>query len=123
MKKPVVLGLVIAALVAVIAGGTWWYQSRQDNGLTLYGNVDIRSVNLSFRVGGRLASLAVDEGDAITAGQVLGELDRAPYENALMQAKANRCRRTGTIRSDAGRVSRRRDRANRGGSQTGAGRL
>lgn len=38
---------------------------------------------------GRLASLAVDEGDAITAGQVLGELDRAPYENALMQAKAN----------------------------------
>ena len=89
MKKPVVLGLVIAALVAVIAGGTWWYQSRQDNGLTLYGNVDIRSVNLSFRVGGRLASLAVDEGDAITAGQVLGELDHAPYENALMQAKAN----------------------------------
>ena len=89
MKKPVVLGLVIAALVAVIAGGTWWYQRRQDNGLTLYGNVDIRSVNLSFRVGGRLASLAVDEGDAITAGQVLGELDRAPYENALMQAKAN----------------------------------
>lgn len=89
MKKPVVLGLVIAALVAVIAGGTWWYQSQQDNGLTLYGNVDIRSVNLSFRVGGRLASLAVDEGDAITAGQVLGELDHAPYENALMQAKAN----------------------------------
>jgi len=89
MKKPVVLGLVIATLVAVIAGGTWWYQSRQDNGLTLYGNVDIRSVNLSFRVGGRLASLAVDEGDAITAGQVLGELDHAPYENALMQAKAN----------------------------------
>ena len=88
MKKPVVIGLVIAALLAVIAGGTWWYQSRQDNGLTLYGNVDIRTVNLSFRVGGRLASLAVDEGDAIKAGQELGKLDNAPYENALMQAKA-----------------------------------
>jgi hypothetical protein len=25
--------------------------------LTLYGNVDIRTVNMSFRVGGRLASL------------------------------------------------------------------
>lgn len=88
MKKPVVIGLAIAALIAVIAGGTWWYQSRQDDGLTLYGNVDIRTVNISFRVGGRLASLNVDEGDTIKAGQVLGELDHAPYENALMQAKA-----------------------------------
>jgi HlyD family secretion protein len=31
----------------------------------------------------------VDEGDTITAGQVLGEIDKAPYENALLQAKAN----------------------------------
>ncbi len=72
----------------MVAGGYWWYQSRQDNGLTLYGNVDIRTVNLSFRVGGRVESLAVDEGDAIKAGQVLGELDHKPYEIALMQAKA-----------------------------------
>ena len=53
MKKPVVIGLAVVALAAVVAGGYWWYQSRQDNGLTLYGNVDIRTVNLSFRVGGR----------------------------------------------------------------------
>ncbi|MFH7826904.1 secretion protein HlyD [Kluyvera chengduensis] len=89
MKKPVVLILVVVALVAVIGGGTWWYQSLQNNGLTLYGNVDIRTVNMSFRVGGRLQSLTVDEGDAIKQGQTLGELDKAPFENALMQAKAN----------------------------------
>ena len=52
MKKPVVIGLAVVVLAAVVAGGYWWYQSRQDNGLTLYGNVDIRTVNLSFRVGG-----------------------------------------------------------------------
>lgn len=44
---------------------------------------------MSFRVGGRLQSLNVDEGDAIKQGQTLGQLDKAPYENALMQAKAN----------------------------------
>lgn len=88
MKKPVIVALVIVLIVAAI-GGTWWYQSRQDNGLTLYGNVDIRTVNMSFRVGGRLQSLTVDEGDAIKTGQTLGQLDKAPYENALMQAKAN----------------------------------
>ncbi|BBT71933.1 MULTISPECIES: secretion protein HlyD [Enterobacteriaceae] len=89
MKKPVVLILAIALIVALIGGGTWWYQSRQNNGLTLYGNVDIRTVNMSFRVGGRLQSLTVDEGDAIKQGQTLGQLDKAPYENALQQAKAN----------------------------------
>ncbi|MCU6670720.1 secretion protein HlyD [Enterobacteriaceae bacterium H4N4] len=88
MKKPVVI--VLTALVVLAAGfsGWWWYQSQQHQPLTLYGNVDIRTVNMSFRVGGRLASLAVDEGDTITAGQTLGELDKAPYQNALMQAQA-----------------------------------
>lgn len=89
MKKPVALILAVAVLVALIGGGTWWYQSLQNNELTLYGNVDIRTVNMSFRVGGRLQSLSVDEGDAIKQGQTLGQLDKAPYENALMQAKAN----------------------------------
>jgi len=88
MKKPVVI--IVAAIVVLAAGiGGWlWYQSQQDKTLTLYGNVDIRTVNMSFRVGGRLASLTVDEGDTIAAGQTLGELDKAPYQNALMQAQA-----------------------------------
>lgn len=89
MKKPVVIALVVVVLLAAIGGGWMWYHSRQNQPLTLYGNVDIRTVNMSFRVGGRLATLSVDEGDTIQAGQVLGELDRAPYQNALMQAKAN----------------------------------
>ena len=31
----------------------WHYQQQQDKPLTLYGNVDIRTVNLGFRVDGR----------------------------------------------------------------------
>lgn len=89
MKKPVVVVLIVVLLLAALGGGWMWYQSRQESTLTLYGNVDIRTVNLSFRVGGRLATLAVDEGDTINAGQPLGTIDSAPYENALLQAKAN----------------------------------
>jgi HlyD family secretion protein len=89
MKKPLVVILVVIIIIAAIAGGTFWYQSRQDTGLTLYGNVDIRTVNMSFRVGGRLQALQVDEGDAVQRGQTLGEIDHAPYQNALMQANAN----------------------------------
>ncbi|WP_312952442.1 secretion protein HlyD [Superficieibacter sp.] len=89
MKKPVVIALVGVIVLAALGGGWLWYQNQQHQPLTLYGNVDIRTVNMSFRVGGRLATLAVDEGDKIRAGQMLGELDRAPYQNALLQAKAN----------------------------------
>ncbi|MBS1205681.1 MAG: secretion protein HlyD [Proteobacteria bacterium] len=89
MKKPLVTVLIVVVVIAALAGGWMWYHSRQERALTLYGNVDIRTVNLSFRVGGRLASLNVDEGDAIHAGQTLGEIDTAPYQNSLLQAQAN----------------------------------
>ena len=88
-KKPVLLVVIVVLVLAAGFGGWKWYQSRQDQTLTLYGNVDIRTVNLSFRVGGRLASLNVDEGDAVNAGATLGLIDKAPYENALRQAEAN----------------------------------
>ncbi len=74
MKKPVVVILLIVILLAALGGGWWWYQSSRQQPLTLYGNVDIRTVNMSFRVGGRLASLTVDEGDSIRAGQTLASL-------------------------------------------------
>lgn len=88
-KKPLVAVIVIITLVAACVGGWMWYQSERERPLQLFGNVDIRTVNLSFRVGGRLAALQVDEGDAIKAGETLGELDKGPYQNALQQAEAN----------------------------------
>ncbi|MCT4701271.1 secretion protein HlyD [Enterobacteriaceae bacterium H20N1] len=88
-KKPIAVVLVLIALLAAGTGGWMWYQSGREKPLTLYGNVDIRTVNLSFRVGGRLAALEVDEGDAIKAGETLGILDKGPYQNALQQAEAN----------------------------------
>lgn len=43
--------------------------------LTVYGNVDIREVQLAFQDGGRILSLAVDEGARVIKGQVVAELD------------------------------------------------
>ena len=81
--------MLLILLIAAAAYGVWHYQQQQDKPLTLYGNVDIRTVNLGFRVDGRPASLTVDEGDAVQPGQLLGKLDDAPYRNALQQAEAN----------------------------------
>lgn len=87
-RKPII-GLIIIIVLALLAALGYEYQHQKNQPLTLYGNVDIRTVNMSFRVGGRLAALNVDEGDALKAGDTLGTLDQAPYQIALAQAQAN----------------------------------
>lgn len=86
--KTVLMIAVIALLIVMFAGYSW-YQRQHQPVTTLYGNVDIRTLNISFRVSGRLTSLNVDEGDTIAANQLLGQLDPAPYQIALHQASAN----------------------------------
>lgn len=87
MKKSILL--IVALAVALSAGYYGWhyYQQQKQTELMLYGNVDVRSVNLGFRVAGRLDTLYVDEGDTVKAGQALAKLDSRPYENALLQAQ------------------------------------
>lgn len=84
--------LLIAAVVA--AGVIAWFVFRngtdRDGELKLYGNVDIREVELSFRVPGRLAEVRVDEGDPVRAGEVLATLDAQRYRDALAKATGDR---------------------------------
>lgn len=85
-------GLIIAALaLACLGGGIWgWqlYEGRKPQGLVLYGNVDIRQVDLGFRVGGRIESVLVNEGDAVTEGQPLARLDADMLRQQRDQAAA-----------------------------------
>ena len=57
--------------------------------LKLYGNVDVRLVDLGFRVAGRVDSLFFEEGDVVKPGQLLAVLDQTPYDAQLNQAVAN----------------------------------
>src|SRR3546814_10118935 len=59
-----------------------------DEALVLYGNVDIREVQLAFRQPGRVAEMAFQEGDVVTAGTRMALLDAQPYEDALAAAEA-----------------------------------
>lgn len=88
-RKRIVVVLAIVVLAAV-AYALWshFVDDEDANGLTLYGNVDIREVELAFRVGGRLQSMRFDEGDTVAAGDVVAELDAEPFEEALAVATA-----------------------------------
>lgn len=81
--------IALVALVLALIGGYLWWQGRPADGSVLYGNVDIRDVNLAFRVGGRVSEVLVDEGDAVQAGQLLARLDPAPLIHSRDSARAN----------------------------------
>ena len=88
MLKRIILILVA---LACAAGGIWWLYGgkRQPSDLlTLYGNVDIRQVDVGFRVGGRVAELFKEEGDVVKTGERLARLDAKPYEEVFDQAAA-----------------------------------
>ncbi len=85
----IALVLIAAAVFAFVTLDPLDLLGEEGDGtLTLYGNVDIREVALSFRVGGRLAEVLLDEGDTVAQGQALALLDDQPYREELAVARA-----------------------------------
>lgn len=87
-KRLVVIAAVM--VVAVLAAVLWARRAGNDDGaLVLYGNVDIREVQLAFRQPGRVHEMLFEEGDAVTAGARMATLDPEPYREALAVAEAS----------------------------------
>lgn len=91
-RRPLRIALIVLALGALVffAGRAlgWWGQNDDDGTLKLYGNVEIREVELGFRVGGRIEELLVDEGDRVAVGQLLARLEARPLLDKLASADA-----------------------------------
>ena len=91
MKKRIIS---VAILALAVAGLAWWltHRHRAGNELVLYGNVDLREVDLAFNDSERIARVLVQEGDHVRKGQVLALLDTGrltpQFEQAQAQARA-----------------------------------
>jgi HlyD family secretion protein len=86
-KKLIALGI----LVLIGIGTTLFFYLSPKKGegpLILYGNVDIREVDLGFRVFGKVKGVYFEEGDSVKKGDLLAELDAVPYEEQLLESKA-----------------------------------
>jgi len=85
--------LIIAVAVFGLGAGAaflWVQRTETDTDLLrLYGNVDIREVQLAFRQPGRVAGMSFDEGDSVKAGARMAVLDAQPYREALAAAEAS----------------------------------
>lgn len=83
----ILTGLAILA-AAVGTRGFGLFGSAAPKPLVLNGNVDIRQVDLGFRVGGRIQIVPFEEGAHVPAGAVLAALDVRPLKDQLAAAEA-----------------------------------
>jgi HlyD family secretion protein len=85
------LGL-FGLLVLIGAGGgvAWWFNHREtsDAELKLYGNVDLRQIQLAFNNNERITEVRVQEGDRVKKGQLLARVDTRRIEPQVAQAEA-----------------------------------
>lgn len=85
------LFIILTAGAAVVVGGWILFQqleARRSKPLEIYGNVDIRQVNLGFRVSGRVQEMRLEEGDVVRAGDLIALLDQGPYQDQVNIARA-----------------------------------
>ncbi len=87
MKKRIIILLLLLS-AGVYFAYAQFQRNGADSGLVLYGNVDIREVQLGFRVSGRLEQMNLEEGDATATGMVLATLDSKPQRDGLALAEA-----------------------------------
>lgn len=67
----------------------WLSKNEANKELTIYGNVDIRQVDLGFRVKGRVALMPFQEGDFVAVGSLMALLDKQPYEDQVLEEEAH----------------------------------
>ena len=87
MKRLLPIALLVGAAIAVI----WWFTNRHgtQQGLVLYGNVDLRQVDLPFNASERVTAVLAQEGDHVKQGQLLAQLDPTRLQPQVAKAEAD----------------------------------
>ncbi len=83
---------ILVIVILLVAGFFVWRRLQQkrvaSDTITLYGNVDIRQVQLSFNDSERIEKLLVDEGSAVHAGQLIAQLVQQRFLDAVAQSES-----------------------------------
>jgi HlyD family secretion protein len=87
-RSPLIVAFLVLASAAI--GAAWWLLDRHSpqHELVLYGDVDLRQVELAFNNNERIAAVLVQEGDRVKRGQLLARLDARRLEPQLAEAEA-----------------------------------
>ncbi len=87
-RRPLRFVLLVAIPLLAAAGGLYWWLSggRYINTDNAY--VGVQKVMITPDISGKIASITVREGDRVSAGQPLFDIDPVPFQIAVTQAEA-----------------------------------
>jgi HlyD family secretion protein len=83
--------IIFIAFVLVAAGSAvFWFFGRRSSptDFVLFGNVDLRQINLAFNASERIDAVLVEEGSRVRKGEVLARLDMSRIKPQVAQAEA-----------------------------------
>ena len=87
-------------IIGATLGFLYFKNRKVQNELTLFGNIEIRQVDLSFQVSGKIEKMLKEEGDTVKAGELIAIIDDKDYVSNLEKAKAD-VEKTLAIKDDA----------------------
>jgi len=93
-KQKTAIRIAIVVVVVVVAA-VWLLKQRQAGTRTVSGTVEVDEVHVASRYGGRVEKIDAQEGDTLTNGQIIAELDAAElranrdYTAALLEELVN----------------------------------
>jgi HlyD family secretion protein len=71
---------IVLSIIAIIAGGYYWFSTDHTKDLVLIGTVDANQVVISPQVQGRIQRLLVEEGTPVKSGDLIAILDPSELE-------------------------------------------
>jgi HlyD family secretion protein len=99
--------IIVLLIAAAVTGGAWLWESMRHipsaNELVLYGNVDIRQVQLAFNASERIATMLMQEGDKVGKGEMVAVLDIQRFKQRVARAEGQvRAQKEVVARLEAG---------------------
>lgn len=88
MKKVILISVFLLCMTAISIAIIMrvFRNGSNNNEITLYGNVDVRQVDIGFRVAGQVKDLQFQEGDVVEKGALMCTLETTPYDSQLKEA-------------------------------------
>jgi HlyD family secretion protein len=83
MKKPLIAIVAVVAIGGAVAAYRAGQPAPDLDSLRISGNIEITSVEVAFRIPGRVVERAVDEGEWLDDGQVVARLDDTEYAHEV----------------------------------------